>query len=354
MPITNTRDLIPFVNELEEKLITINGSLADWEENKFKMLYATNKVEGLQTTATSALVRADEAMAEIGTATFDSSAKRGKRLEDTLQKLKKDVYEIAASVEGSGSGGGELTSGSLYKELNNAIASVDATVEEGLKLDYRLRELQERATVGFNLSSKIMHMPSKHHVPEPSTASFLVPLQQGSVFLEADVTVLDGAGSPFLDEDNTLITGKIKPSGEVLLTALPQEAFTLYFPVEMKMKDIPEDFLNLFMHQVMSKNSRVMEVVLAFENEIEDVISDIEQMKGVDWTPDFSIMRNHQEIVKEGITPKGMDVEVVDGLAHVTFSYNDHPDLSHFIMERWDEEQKRFIPYDGANGIVNK
>lgn len=50
-------------------------------------------------------------------------------------------------------------------------------------------------------------------------------------------------------------------------------------------------------------------------------------------------MRNHQDVVKEGITPKGLQVQVQDGMANVTFSYADHPHLSHFILEKWDENK---------------
>jgi hypothetical protein len=356
MPISNTRDLVPFVNILEEKIIDLIEGISDWESNKFQLMSSSKRVDGIHTRATSALIRADEAMAEIGTATFLSTANRGKRLEDTFKKLRSEMYEIAATVEGpAGSGGGgELTSGSMYDELNNAIASVDPTIEDGLKLDYRLRELQSRVQNGIDMNEKNMHMPYKHSVENPTTASLKVPYENGITFMDAEVTVLDEEGTPMLGANDKIITGTITQTGDVVLTAVPGKPYTLYFPVEMKMKDIPEDFLTLAMQQVIQKNSVITEIVLKFEDKIVDIVNDIEDMKGVHWTPDFSIMRNHIELVKEGITPKGVDVEVADGMANVTFSYADHPHLSHFIMERWDEEVKRYVPYDGIKGIVNK
>lgn len=353
MPIYNTRDLIPFVNQLESKINDLNDGIAEWNTNKFKLISSANKVDSTQSTAISALVRADEAMAEIGTATFKSTANRGKRLEDTLNKLRAEMYDIAATVEGNG-GGGSLTEGMFYDELNNAIASVDVTVEDGLKLDYRLRELANLATTGGDLSNREWLVPFKYEVTGSLTISYVVPAQEGVEFVTGDVTIIGPSGNPFLDNNYKIITGTINELGEVTLTEVPPTEYTAYFPVQMKVKDVPEDFLYLLIQQTIQKNSRVMELVLGFENQIMTIVEDIQYMKGVNWTPDFSIMRNHQELVKEGITPKGLDVEVKDGMAHVTFSYNDHPHLSHFILERWDEETQQYVPYDGANGIVNK
>jgi hypothetical protein len=352
MPIYNNQDLIPFVNQLEQSLLTMNQSLSDWNANKNKIISSIGKTDSTYTTAMSALVRADEAMSEIGTATFKSSAQRGKRLEDTLNNLRAEMYEIAEKV-GDGSGGGALTEGMFYDELNNAIASVDVTIEDGLKLDYRLRELQDMALTGGNLSNKNLHMPYKFEVSEPSM-NVVIPEDEEIIFVDGEVTVLNAEGLPFLDENLKIITGTVDDSGNVQLTAMPPEPYTMYFPVQMSMKDIPEDFLYLFLEQILQKNSQVMEVVLGFETKLGTIVTDIELMKGTHWTPDYNIMRNYRDIVKEGITPKGVNVEVVDGMAHLMFSHNDHPHLSHFVAEKWNEETKEWIPYDGVSGIIQK
>lgn len=331
----------------------MNESVSQWDANKYKLLASANRTDSIYSTAMNALVRADEAMAEIGTASFKSTSNRGKRLEDTLNKLRADMYEIAATATGS-SGGGALTSGMFYDELNNAISSVDATIEDGLKLDYRLRELQSLSQLGADTSNKPLFMPYKYSISIPDARSFTVPTEDIITFVQGDVTVLNNLNEPMLDDMLKIIVGTIDDKGHVQLTSVPKESYQIYFPVRMKLKDIPEDFLYLFMQQMIQKNSRVMETVLTFENQILSINQDIEYMKGVQWTPDFSIMRNHQELVKEGITPKGLDVEVQNGLAHVTFSYDDHPHLSHFVIEKWDESTHQFIPYDGNNGIVSK
>lgn len=352
MPIYSTRDLIPFVNQLEAKIIDMNSSVDQWDAEKYKLINASKKVDNNYKTAIGALVRADEALAEIGTATFKSTARRGKRLEDTLNELRNEMFEIAAQVEGTG-GGGELTGGMFYEELNNAISSVDPTINDGIKLDYRLRDLQDQAAKGIQLSNKELIVAYKHEV-DTVVKPFTLPPEEGIIYVGGDVTVLNQEGNPMLDAGGKIITGTIDPTGLITVTADVLEPSTLYFPVQMKLKDIPDDFLYLFMEQMVKKNSRIMETVLGVEEKINAILKDIEYMKGVDWTPDFSIMKNHQELVKEGITPKGLQVEVKDGMAHATFSYNDHPYLSHFVMERWDEETKTWIPYDGVNGIIQK
>ncbi len=331
----------------------MNQDINDWVTNKFKLISAANRVDGIYSNSMAALVRADEAMSEIGTATFKSTASRGKRLEDTLDKLRDEMYQIAESVESKG-GGGALTEGLFFDELNNAIASVDATVEDGLKLDYRLREIQKAALSETSASNKNLIVAYKHGPEKINSLVLTVPEEKGVLFVEGEVTVLNQEGSSMLDSNLRLITGKIDENGKIQLSAIPAEPVTLYFPVSMKFKDVPDDFLYLFIQQVIQKNSSVMEAVLRFENSIEEIVEDIAYMKGVQWTPDFSIMRNHREIIKEGITPKGLSVEVKDGLAHVTFSYNEHPNLDHFVLEKWDEELKEFVPYDDVNGIIQK
>lgn len=352
MPIYNTKDLIPFVNQLEAKVLNLNEGLNDWTNNKYQLISLPPKVTQLQTTATQSLVRADEAMAEIGTATFKSTANRGKRLEDTLNKLREEMYVIAENAEGSG--GGQLTEGVLYEELNNAIASVDATIEDGLKLDYRLRQLFDQSATGGALATKDLLIPYKEAFLATEESVLDLTPAVGVQFVDGLATILDAEGTPFLDRENHLITGQVDEKGKLTLSAIPPTSFIAYFPVRMKFADVPEDFLYLLLHQVIEKNSRIMEIVLNFENQIATIVEDISDMKGTNWTPDFSIMKNHQDVIKESITPKGLDIEVKDGLAHVMFSYSDHPYLDHFILERWDEATNSFVAYDGKTGKVAK
>lgn len=355
MPITNSRDLIPMVNKLEEKIEEMNLSLGDWEREKYKILNLSSKFDATSNNAMTALIRADEALTEISTACFSSTANRGKRLEDTLVQLKNEVYKIASSVggNGNGTGGGELTKGVLFDELNNAIASVDVNIEDGLKLDYRLRQLQEMALANVEKINKELYIPYKHNV-DVEEESFSIIKANGVVFIDGDVSVLTSDGMPARDEYNRFVKGSITEKGVVTLSTISQKGWVLYFPVRMQFKDIPEDFLYIFLQQMVQKNSKITQILFDLEEVVQSVQEDMKSMKGASWTADFSIMRNHQDVVKEGITPKGLQVQVQDGMANVSFSYADHPHLSHFILEKWDESKKDYVPFDGKQGIVSK
>ncbi|MCU5224155.1 hypothetical protein [Bacillus tropicus] len=357
MPIHNSKDLIAFVNLLEEKIGEMNQSLSDWEREKYKILNLSSKFDTTSNNALTALIRADEALTEISTACFESTAGRGKRLEDTLRQLKDEIYKIASNTGNnagnSGGGGGELTKGVFFEELNNAVASVDVNIEEGLKLDYRLRQLQEMALANVERINKELFVPHKYNV-DIEAETFTVIQPNGVKFIDGDVSVLTSGGMPARDEYNRFVTGTITEKGVVSLSTLAHTDWVLYFPVKMQFKDIPEDFLYIFLQQMVQKNSKITQILFDLEDSVKSVQEDMQSMKGANWTADFSIMRNHQDVVKEGITPKGLQVQVKDGMANVTFSYADHPYLSHFVVEKWDESKKAYVPFDGKQGIVSK
>ncbi|MFE5391886.1 hypothetical protein [Bacillus thuringiensis] len=354
MPIYNSKDLIPFVNILEKQIDEMNQNLSDWNREKYTILNLPSKLDTASTNALSALIRADEALTEISTACFESTANRGKRLEDTLNQLKNEVYKIASSIGEKGdTSGGELTKGVFFEELNNAIASVDVNIDDGLKLDYRLRQLQEMALANVEKINKELFIPHKYNI-DIEAESFSIIKSNGISFIDGDVSVLTSDGMPARDEYNRFVQGTITEKGIVTLSTTAQKGWVLYFPVRMQFKDIPEDFLYIFIQQMVQKNSKVTQILFDLEEIVKSVQEDMQSMKGANWTADFSIMRNHQDVVKEGITPKGLQVQVQDGMANVTFSYADHPHLSHFILEKWDENKKSYIPFDGKQGIVSK
>jgi len=348
MPITDTRNILTFVNQLEAKIIQLQSDISGWNQNKSQLLSAVSQVERNRVQATSAIVKAEDALAELNTATYGVVAAKGQRLKKLLDDLKDQVVEIAERAAGAG------IPEYLSDEINNAISSVDSVVSDGLKLDYRLRKIQEIGQAGLDFSNKQVIMPYKHVIEERLTTDQLtIPPEEGILFVSGEVTVLDETGSRgILNGSNSLITGQIDETGKITLSDAPMQPVRLYFPVQMKFNDIPDDFLFLLVETIVSKASPIMESLMRIEKTMSDILNDIVAMKGSEWTADFSIMRNHKELVKEGITPKGLGVQVIDGIVHVTFSYNDHPQLSHFILEKWDEETGDWRPYDGAEGIV--
>jgi hypothetical protein len=352
MPIYNTRDLIPFVNELEARIDGMFVEVDEWRREKGRLLTSLDTISSNRTRSTTALVKADEALAELNSATFEIVAQRGQRLKTLIDQLKAQMFSIAEEVAGSSRAGYDER---INAEIDNAISSVEAEIEDGLKLDYRLQMIQQIAVEGQALNDKELYMP---YVYEWTTnldqTQIVVPETDGVVFVQGDVTVLTFDGNIVQDEEGNLITGTIDEQGKVTVTASPKQKVKLYFPVQMAFKDVPKDFLLMFMQMMIQKNSEYMKQIAKFQTTLNGLLKDIQAMKGENWTIDFSIMKNHQDIIKESITPKGLQVEVKNGMVHATFSYNDHPYLSHFILERWNEDTKQWEPFDGQNGIIYK
>jgi hypothetical protein len=352
VPISNTKDVIPFVNQLETKLIEVEAGLTTWAQNRSQILDAIPQVERNRVSAISAIVKAEDALAEINTATYGVVAAKGQRLKKLLDDLKKQVVEIA---QNAGGGGGSVPK-FFSDEINNAISQVDSVVPDGLKLDYRLRKIQEMSSSGGAIGDKEIIMPFKHEVTEDlTTTTVQVPEEDGVEFVVGEVTVMESDGvRGILDEAGNMITGAINASGNIVLSSIPNKPVLLYFPVRLKFKDVPDNFLMLLVETVISKSSPLMELILKLEKMMNDLADDIFSMKGSNWTADFSIMRNHQDLVKESITPKGLTISVQSGLVHATWAYNDHPSLSHFIVEKWDKDTNGWVAYDGEAGVVGK
>ncbi|SFJ65794.1 hypothetical protein SAMN02799624_05417 [Paenibacillus sp. UNC496MF] len=350
MPVSNTNELIPFVNQLEAKLNDLSTSMSSWQQNKGAILAAVPQVAINKTNAITAIVKAEDALAELNTATFGVVAAKGQKLKKLLEDLKAQVVEIAENASGTG------VESYIKDEVNNAIAEVDSVVDDGLKLDFRLRRIQEMAQDSLDFINRDIVMPYKLELTHNVTETVIqVPAEEGIIFLDGLVTVLDENGEKgFLTSSNRLLLGSIDVTGQIILDEAPKQPVRLYFPVQMKFKDVPDDFLYFLLETVVSKTSPLMEMLQRFEKMLTGVLTDIEAMKGVEWTADFSIMRNQKEIVTESITPKGLMVTVQDGMAHATFSYNEHPLLSHFILEKWDEDANDWKPYDGDHGIIAK
>jgi hypothetical protein len=38
----------------------------------------------------------------------------------------------------------------------------------------------------------------------------------------------------------------------------------------------------------------------------------------------------------------------------VSFSYMEDADIEYFVLEYWDEDKRKYVPYDGQYGIIKK
>jgi|GEM_PF-2707468 len=352
MPISNTKDVIQFVNGLETKINGLQQDMTDWENNKIQILSALPQININRTNAISAIVKAEDALAELNTATYGVVAAKGQRLKKLLDDLKAQVIEIAENATGKGVDIDPY----IKDEINNAIASVDSSISDGLKLDYRIRELQAVAEEGQSFAEKDIILPFnyKSEFPLNHYEVQLAP-QEGVEYVKGDVTVLDAKGDRVvLGTNQEAITGTVYESGLIILSESPKVPVTLVYPARLNFNNVPEDFLYYTLQMMLTKSSPTLTFVQRMEAVVTEVVSDIKQMKGTNWTADYSIARNRKDILLESITPKGLQVEVQNGNVHAMFSYNDHPNLSHFVLEKLNPDTNEYEPFDGQAGVVSK
>lgn len=340
-------DLTSMVNDLYRRVNEMEEYVNQWKAERYNILNAVPQVSVNRTNALTALVRAEEALAELNTATFGVAAARGQRLKKLLDGLKNSMIEIAENITSS-------ADKRIGIEVDNAISEVDSVIPDGLKLDYRLRNIQEMAEQGLHYMNEELIIPYKHHITSSlESRVYDMPAIDGIVYIDGEVTVLDENLEPILIDDE-IVTAIITDKGRIILSNSLTIPVYVYFPVKMKKKDLPEDVLLYMIDMMIQKNSRLMKTVLKFEQEVNQLYEDIRAMKGESWTVDYSIMRNHRDIIRESITPKGLNISVKNGMVHATFSYSDHPNLSHFILEKRNEQTGEWEPYDGVAGIIYK
>jgi hypothetical protein len=42
------------------------------------------------------------------------------------------------------------------------------------------------------------------------------------------------------------------------------------------------------------------------------------------------------------------------GTTEVSWSYLEDADIEYFVLEYWDEDKRKWVPYDGLYGIIEK
>lgn len=356
MPITNSKDIINFVNGLELNINSLQKDIKTWNDSKEELTDSMAELGNTSTMARQTMIRADNALSEINTAVIASTALSGRRLDDTLKKLKSDIFLAIENgdIIGIGGGGGEVTSGEVYEEINNAIAGVDPMVMPGLRLDYRLQEIFNLANAGAAALEKDIYIPRKFVPGDIESLTVQGEVLSTEKFVAGEVTILDENSLPIIGSRNELITGQIDEAGLITLSEIPIVRTVMYYPIEIEFKDVEKEFLYILMEMMFKKNQPMMQQVMMISSNMNGILEDITAMKGANWTVDFSIMANHMDIMKEAITPKGVYLAVEDGKTNLSFSYQDSPLISHFVVEKLDPETGEWMPANENGGIINK
>jgi hypothetical protein len=349
MPVSEQRDVIPFVNNLEKEINNLNISVSSWIQSEDRINAKIKDVDANTYRSQTAVVKADEAISEVNNATVGIVANRGQRLAALLQQMREQILEAAANQEKKGGGTGAYDK-RINSEIDNAVAQISPFVKDGLKLDYRFKSLEKLA----NNALKELILPYKI-TAEANGTEYDLPAIENVTPIEGTVTILNQDLIPlFTNDHSNLIAGELNSDGHILFNNEIHQTVNLYFPAKIAFNNIPKDFVMITVEMMLEKNSKLMKSILTFQETLDKLINTVEQMQGAHWTADLSIVKNHQDIIKEKITPKSLGVEVKDGIANVSFAYEDNDFLSHFICEKYDDEAKTWKPYDGAEGIIPK
>lgn len=357
MGVTNTRDLVPFVNELEKLLLETIEEVNTWKKEKGKILAYGVQIDQNKFRANSAFAKVEEALGEILNATGNITALKGQRLKKLIDNLKGEVIRIAEeSMSSSGGGGGGAYDERIMDEVNAAVAEVSTFVPDGLKLDWRIQEIKNLAEKGGTLGDKVMVVPMRHKFKHLGANEVLLTEQDGLIYVKGEVALLTKDGDTVHTTTGTTAIGKIEPlrdgrEARILLPEIVMGDYVAIHPAELKLKDWPEEAIMSVLDATLSRTSPTFVKLDGISLSLEKIQKEIELMKGENWTVDVSLMRNHRDIIRESITPKGLRVDVVDGKAIASFSYNADPALSHFIVETMDESGE-FKPFDGEDGIL--
>ncbi|MGF0347770.1 hypothetical protein ACQR3P_29440 [Rhodococcus sp. IEGM1300] len=359
MPITNTRDVIPFVNELEKQIESVNRDIGSWLSERQKVLGYGSDIADIRFRSTGAFSRAEEALSELGNATSGVIALRGQRLKKVLDDLRKEVKVIAEeAVNSGGGGGGGFFDERITDEINNAVAGMSTLIPDGMKLDARIQEVTDLAARGGDLGNKDLIVPIMRQIQYLGEDQFILEMDADIKYVDGEVAIVKMDGDSVLTLLGKAAVANIEAldngaRARVTLPDIELGSYKLFFPAEVALSAWPREAMESVMGATISRTSPTFRRIAEFDVRLEKLQETMKQMQGQNWTADISLMKNHQDIIREAITPKGLHIEhIAEGKVNVSFSYTDHENLSHFVLERLDEETNSWSPYDGEQGIV--
>lgn len=243
-------------------------------------------------------------------------AQEDQKIKDSLTKetsertvaddaLMKKIAEVEAKV---GTGGGTVP-----PDLEQTIQEISAGLAD-LETKKFLIPIEEVTNDGQN------------PIPVTTNTYKLRYSGPGEIFA-GKVDVLDQAGEvPMIGPDNKEITATVDATGTVVFSRPPNAAVRLTFGVLMPFSDLPQEFLKVRFKSGLEKDL--------------GMLIDVRKLK--------------EDMAIEQITPSGLYAQATGSTVYLTFTYQDRPEISHFILERYNPATGQWEPYDGAQGIVTK
>jgi hypothetical protein len=159
-----------------------------------------------------------------------------------------------------------------------------------------------------------------------SSNQLQIPIDPLDEVVPGEVDVVDQSTGQVVMSNGVQVTGTVNSGGMVSFSSSPNTDIRIVYGVKVSLSELPEDFLKR--HFYTNDDERNMITVIDELNELET------------------------EIIRENIKPTGMYTKTTPDGTSIVFSYAEDPNISHFILERYDETNGAWVPYDGGSGII--
>lgn len=159
-----------------------------------------------------------------------------------------------------------------------------------------------------------------------SNTYLTIPVAADDEIIIGEIDLVDQSTGQVVMKNGEQVTGVIDEFGNVTFNYSPDTDIRIVYGTKVSLAELPEDFLKK--HFYTDDDEKNMITVI-------DDINDLEN-----------------EIIKENVKPTGLYTHTNDAGTSVVFSYADDPNLSHFVLERYDAVENKWVPYDGNKGII--
>lgn len=199
------------------------------------------------------------------------------------------------------------------------------------KMNTATAKIETLESVTGYITDREVLIPRTMVTPVITSNTYELPVLEKGSYVSGLVTVLKDDGSGPVVINNTVLTASIVDS-HVEFAIVPNCPVMLKYTIRVKLTDIPEDFLL----SLLESNGASAAVT-------SDILNIYQQLNALD-----------ADLLDEQLTPKALYVQAQGSTVFVSWAYQDVPELSHFILEKWNPTTNTWQPYDGQQGVVTK